>query len=267
MQSVVDQQRFDTAEDAGAIGGNVQSSFGVDEPATVARMLAWVDRLESGRRFFLTYLPAAGHHPYATPTPGPFAGQDEFTAYKNAIFDGDRALGTLLAGLRARGLENQTLFVIVGDHGEAFGRHAANVGHSLFIYEENVRVPLAIAVPGGDVPPARINRVASVVDTSPTILDLLGLPAAPLHEGVSLLLPRERMALFHTDYASGWLGLRDRCWKAIVEVDSRRPRLFDLCRDPLETEDRSTERPDLAEAYRDRLERWASATRAAILKR
>ncbi len=267
MQSVVDQQRFDTAEDAGAIGGNVQSSFGVDEPATVARMLAWIDRLETGRRFFLTYLPAAGHHPYAAPNAGPFDGQGDFAAYKNAIFDGDRALGTLVAGLRARGLEDRTLFVVIGDHGEAFEQHAANLGHSLFLYEENVRVPFVIAVPAGGIAPARVSRVASVVDTSPTILDLLGLPASPLHEGASLLLPRERMALFHTDYAVGWLGLRDRCWKAIVDLDSRRPRLFDVCRDPKETDDRSLGRPDLAEAYRDRLERWASATRAAILKR
>jgi phosphoglycerol transferase MdoB-like AlkP superfamily enzyme len=62
MQGIVDQQGFETAEDAGAIGGNVQSSFGVDEPATVARMLAWIDRGKSGR-FLLTYLPVAGHHP------------------------------------------------------------------------------------------------------------------------------------------------------------------------------------------------------------
>ena len=262
MQAVIDQQGFDTAEDAGAIGGNVQSSFGVDEPATVARMLAWIDRLGQDQRFFITYLPTAGHHPYATPNPGPFQGRTELVAYKNALFDGDRALGAFMDALGQRGLDTRTLFVFMGDHGEAFGQHAGNVGHALLLFEENVRVPLVITAPAGRVRPARVGRVASVVDVAPTVLDLLGLPASPIHEGGSLLKPRERMALFQTDYAIGWLGLRDRCWKAIVEVETHRARLFDVCVDPTETVDRLAEHRDLADAYRDRLERWAAATRA-----
>jgi len=263
MQGIVDQQGFETAEDAGAIGGNVESSFGVDEPATVARMLAWIDRLK-GQRFFLTYLPVAGHHPYATPTPGPFAGQTEFDAYLNALAEADRALGSLMLGLRIRGLVDRTLFVFVGDHGEAFGRPPGNVGHSLFLHEPNVRVPLVLAMPGLETQRRRVKRVASVVDIAPTVLDLLGLSLSPQHEGVSLLQPRERMALFQTDYARGWLGLRDRCWKAIVDVETHRVQLYDVCADPRETKDLAGERPDLADAYRDRLERWAAAGRAGL---
>jgi phosphoglycerol transferase MdoB-like AlkP superfamily enzyme len=263
MQGIVDQQGFETAEDAGAIGGNLQSSFGVDEPATVARMLAWVDGLR-GQRFLLTYLPVAGHHPYATTMPGPFEGDAEFVAYLNALADGDRALGSLLTGLRQRGLLDRTLFVFVGDHGEAFGQHPGNVGHSLFLYDENVRVPLVVAMPGLEFPPARVGRVVSVVDIAPTVLELLGLDPRPGYEGVSLLAPRERMALFHTDYATGWLGLRDRCWKTIVEVDTRRTQLYDVCADPKELKDLANDRRDLADAYRERLERWAAAGRARI---
>ena len=40
------------------------------------------------------------------------------------------------------------------------------------------------------------------------------------------------MALFFTDYALGWLGLRDGCWKFLLELDSKRSQLFDVCRDP-----------------------------------
>jgi phosphoglycerol transferase MdoB-like AlkP superfamily enzyme len=263
MQGIVEQQGFELAEDAGAIGGNVQSSFGVDEPATVQRMLRWIDAL-GARRFFLTYLPAAGHHPYATTAPGPFQGQTEFVAYLNALAEADRALGSLLAGLKERGLLDRTLFVFVGDHGEAFGRHPGNVGHSLFLYEQNVRVPLVIAMPGFAMKPVRVGRVVSVVDIAPAILELLGFPVPPQYEGVSLLAPRERMALFHTDYATGWLGLRDRCWKTIVEVDTKRTQLYDLCADPGEAKDRTEDRRDLATAYRERLERCAAAGRAAI---
>ena len=169
MESVVNNRGFDTLEDAGAIGGNVNSSFGVDEPATVQRMLSWVDALPADQRFFLTYIPVAGHHPYATPDPGPFPDDTDINRYRNALQFGDQSLGALFAGLQARKLDDKTIYVIFGDHGEAFGQHEGNFGHSLFIYDENVRVPYIIAAPGLIRDPVRSGRTASVIDTAPTI--------------------------------------------------------------------------------------------------
>ena len=182
-----------------------------------------------------------------------------------------------LDGLRTRGLDTQSIVVVFGDHGEAFGQHDGNYGHSIFIYEENVRVPLVMAMPSspsgqsgsnatrpGSQAGARVDRLASVIDITPTILDLLGLPAARLHEGTSLLQPRHRMALFYTDYTIGWLGLRDGCWKLMHELESRRSRLFDLCADPSETRDVSASEPVRVAAYRDRVERWSAAQRAIM---
>ena len=266
MRELVDRVRFETAEDAGDIGGEIQSSFGVGEPAAVARMLAWIDALPPDEPFFLSYLPAAGHHPYLSPGGGPFDADTDPGAYRNALYDGDRALGVLFDGLRARGLTDRTLFVVMGDHGEAFGEHAGNFGHSLFIHEENVRVPYLIAMPGGPLEPARVARVVSVVDTAPTVLDLLGLPASPLHEGGSMLAPSPRLALFFTDYALGWLGLRDGCWKFQHELESQRSRLFDVCRDPGERHDVASDHVERVRAYRQRVVAWSSAQRAAIEK-
>ncbi|HEY7473770.1 MAG TPA: sulfatase [Vicinamibacterales bacterium] len=266
MNELLARQGFGTLEDAGAIGGNLKSSFGVDEPSVVARMLSWIDARPAAQKFLLVYAPVAGHHPYASPEAGPFGAGDELGMYRNALHYGDRSLGVLLDGLRARGLAEETLLVVFGDHGEAFGQHGGNFGHSSFIYEENVRVPLVIGrVAGmGGVTGLRVKRLASVIDIAPTILDLLGLPPARLHEGTSLLEPRDRMALFYTDYTLGLLGLRDGCWKLIHEIESRRSRLFDVCADPGETTDRSGAEPVRVAAYRDRLERWSAAQRAEI---
>ena len=77
-----------------------------------------------------------------------FRESDDAGQYLNALHFGDAALGKFLDGLRARGLDTNTLFVIYGDHGEAFGQHEGNYGHTLFLYEENIRVPLLIAMPG-----------------------------------------------------------------------------------------------------------------------
>lgn len=266
MDEIVRAQGFDTAEDAGHIGGVIESSFGVDEPSAVTRILAWIDGLPRGQPFMLTYLPVAGHHPYASPDRGPFPVATEVDTYRNALHYGDRSVGDLVAGLRARGLAERTLFVVFGDHGEAFNQHSGNIGHSQFIYEENVRVPLAF-VAGAVRTPRRVSRPATVIDIAPTILDLLGRPIPAGYEGVSLLDPAERMALFFTDYTVGWLGLRDGCWKYLYEMDARRSQLFDVCRDRGERDDLSAGNSERVTAYRERLERWAAAQKAAILRR
>jgi phosphoglycerol transferase MdoB-like AlkP superfamily enzyme len=231
MQTIVENRGFEVAEDAGDIGGNVNSSFGVDEPATVSRMLSWIDGLRRDEPFFLMYLPIAGHHPYETPEPRPFPERDEINRYHNALFFGDAALGVFFAELKKRALFEKTLFVVFGDHGEAFGQHEGNYGHTMFLYEENVRVPYLFALPGIVSEQTRIRRIASVIDTAPTILDLLGIPLPTIYQGSSLLDGADRMALLFTDYSSVFLGLRDGPWKFIDEVGADRAKLFRLDQD------------------------------------
>jgi hypothetical protein len=267
MAAMIDRRGFERLEDAGAIGGRVNSSFGVDDASTIQRALRWIASLGKEERFFLTYLPVAGHNPYEVSRPGPFAGRDDFTRYLNALHEGDEALGELLTGLRELGIEDDTLLIVLGDHGEAFGEHPGNFAHTMFIYEENLRVPYVIAAPGAIRDQLRIQRLASAIDTAPTILDLLGLPADALHQGTSLLTPEPRMALFFTDYSIGWLGLADGCWKYLFEVDSGRSRLFDVCGDPGETRDRAPEHPEQVSKYRARVREWAAAQKEAMDRR
>ena len=264
MDAIVERRGFDRLEDAGAIGGQVNSSFGVDDASTVQRALQWIASLPKDQRFFLTYLPVAGHNPYEVSAPGPFHGRDDFTRYLNALHEGDTALGTLLDGLRALGLEDDTLVIVSGDHGEAFGEHPGNFAHTLFIQEENVRVPYVISAPGAIDGPRRIRRIVSAVDTTPTILDLIGLPADPRHQGISLLGPESRMALFFTDYSIGWLGLADGCWKYLYDMDAGRSRLFDVCADPGESRDLAQQNTARVSAYRERVRAWAAAQKDAV---
>jgi glucan phosphoethanolaminetransferase (alkaline phosphatase superfamily) len=258
MPAMIERRGFDIMEDAGAIGGQIDSSFGIDDASTVRRMLEWIASLR-GQRFFLTYLPIAGHNPYEVTRPGPFRGRDDFTRYLNALHESDEALGMLLDGLRERGLDDETLVIVFGDHGEAFGEHPRNFAHTLFVYEENLRVPYVIAAPGAIDREIRLQRSVSAVDTAPTVLDLLGLPADPLHQGTSLLGPEPRMALFFTDYSIGWLGLADGCWKYSYDLDAGRSHLYDICADPAESQDRAAHVPDRVAAYRDRVRAWAAA--------
>ena len=265
MSDVIRDRGFDTLEDAGDIGGHHQSSFGVDEPATLARMLQWVDHVPHGQPFLLTYLPIAGHHPYETSSPGIFGNRDDFSRYRNAIHEGDAALEALVDGFHARGLDNRTLWIVFGDHGEAFGQHPGNYGHTFFVYEENVHVPFMIAAPGLLDAPRRVLQTVSLVDVAPTILDLLGIVPPATYQGHSPLDDGPRMALFFTDYSLPLAGLVDGRWKAIEDVSTGRVQLFDLARDTVEAHDVSTQHADRARAYAATLQGWAAAQKDDIL--
>jgi arylsulfatase A-like enzyme len=266
MDHALRNRGYEVLEDAGDIGGERDSSFGIDEPSTVRRMLRWLDSLPRGSRFLLTYLPIAGHHPYEAPAGGPFPETSELNRYRNALHDADAALGQLLDGLRERGLEENTMFLIFGDHGEAFEQHAGNLGHVLFLYEENVRVPYLIAAPGLWTECIRVQRPASLIDTAPTVLDLLGLPIPSGYQGHSLLDGQTGMALFCTDYSLGLLGLRDGRWKLIHELDSGRTELFDLEKDPDETRDLASSFPERTAAYREHLLRWTASQKYLLTR-
>jgi arylsulfatase A-like enzyme len=266
MESVTRDRGYQIMEDAGNIGGERESSFGIDEPSTVRRILAWIDTIPPEERFFVSYLPIAGHHPYATSAAGPFPTDTEISRYRNALHEADAALGLLVDGLRDRGLFENTVFVVLGDHGEAFGQHQGNYGHTLFIYDENVRVPLIVVSPPLIKATTRLNRVASLIDLAPTILDLLGIRPPTVYQGRSLLEDQSRMALFATDYSLGFLGLRDGRYKLIHELESGQTWLFDLSVDPGEQHDLAAIDSERAHQYRALLLRWSAAQKFLILR-
>jgi len=266
MQGILDGRGFDVAYDAETIGGRYATSFGTDDSSTVRRLLAFVDQLPGGRRFFAVYSPISGHHPYKSPGvgPRPFAERSERERYLNDLHAGDAALGELVDGLTERGLAERTLFVVVGDHGEAFHQHEGNFAHTLFLYEENVRVPLIIAAPGLTLGALRVPQVASLTDIAPTTLALLGLSVDPRHEGRSLLEPTPGYARFYTDHGPLKLGLRHGTWKFIHETEHDRSRLYRLTSDPRERFDLAPNEPERAALYRNHLLEASSAQRARI---
>jgi arylsulfatase A-like enzyme len=266
MNAIIRDRGFGLLADAGDIGGRHNSSFGIDEPSTVASILAWIDAGSASQPFFVSYLPIAGHHPYEAPEGGPFSDGDEFGRYRNALHYGDAALGALRRGLEARGLDRRTLWIVFGDHGEAFGQHEGNYGHTFQLYDENVRVPFLVAAPGLLSESRRIGRVVSLLDTAPTALDLLGVTPPDAYQGTSMLDGRPRMALFFTDYSLALAGLRDGPRKFIHDLRSGRSRSFDLDRDPDETVDLSARYADESRRYAATLEAWTASRQQALAR-
>jgi glucan phosphoethanolaminetransferase (alkaline phosphatase superfamily) len=258
MQGILDQRGFSELHDAESIGGAYASSFGTDDASTAERVLEFVDSVPEGQPFFAVYSPIAGHHPYRTPGPRqePFAGATEFDHYRNDLFTGDLALGRILDGMRKRGLFERTLFMIVGDHGEAFAQHPGNFAHTLYLYEENVRVPFIVAAPGLLVRRVHAPQLVSLVDLAPTTLSLLGLSVPTGYQGRSALDPGAGMAIFFTDHDLLKAGLRHGRFKFIHEQEHARQRLYDLAADPGEHRNLAAADPARVELYRGFLLRW-----------
>jgi len=99
-------------------------------------------------------------------------------------------VGRLLDLLRERGLYERALIVLTSDHGEEIGERGPDRvydqhGHTL--YEELLRVPLIVKLPGQERAGTRVSEVTRAVDVMPTILDLLGYAGdVPAMQGTSL---------------------------------------------------------------------------------
>src|SRR4029453_9197000 len=102
------------------------------------------------------------HAPYGTDTSRPV-----LERYDEEITAADRAVGRIVQALGPR---TDTLLVVAGDHGEAFGEHG-EYAHSIFVYDTTLRVPLIISgTAAGRTVPDRV----TLADIAPTVMRLLG---------------------------------------------------------------------------------------------
>jgi arylsulfatase A-like enzyme len=266
MSFIVEGRGFERLEDAATIGGEYASSFGTDDASTARRVLAFIDASPRDAPFFAMYMPISGHHPYHSPGigPRPFSEASERDRYLNDLYAGDDALGSIVEGIRARGLEDKTTWIIIGDHGEAFLQHDGNFAHSLYIYEENVHVPFIAVIPGATAREVRAPQVGSLVDVAPTLLEFAGLTVPGSWQGRSLLASPPAGARFFTDYTLFQVGLRHSKWKFIHEVESTRSLLFDITTDPAEQHDLSARMPARVKLYENHLAAWAAAQRGRV---
>ena len=206
---------------------------------------------------FLHYYDA--HSPYDPPEP--FASQYQDKPYVGEIAYVDSCIGQVVAKLKEQGLYDSTLLVITSDHGEMLGEHGEPY-HSFFIYQGVSRVVLVMRVPGqkrGGV----VEQTVGLVDIVPTVCGLLKVRPPRNIQGVDLtpLLKGGKMAradrgyylesLSPTKYkGNSLLGLVQGGWKYI---QTTRPELYDLEKDPGEEKNLASSRPELAAALQGRL--------------
>lgn len=240
---------------------NQQVGWGVDERAMIEPSLKFIEE-NSDSPFFISFHPINPHHPYAYPDVSyeiagdPSRGEDfrerNRLSYLNSLHYADDALGKLLEVLEEKGALENTIVFIFGDHGEAFYQHPGNYNHPLFLYEENVHVPFIIYGPEVLRRSEEINSITSMVDISPTVLDLLGIEIPDTMKGRPILARRaEQLALLHTYWNNEFFAVRDCRWKYILATRTGREELYDLETDPGEHDNLVKKKPGIAERYKD----------------
>lgn len=103
--------------------------------------------------------------------------------YDRALHDDDLGLARLRQGIDEAGLRDDTILVLISDHGESLGDHGWDT-HAVWLYPELIHVPMALCVPG--LPAREISSPVGLVSIGPTITDLLGIDAAYPPDGASL---------------------------------------------------------------------------------
>lgn len=98
----------------------------------------------------------------------------------------DEAVGRLLSDLKKAGLYEESLIILMSDHGEAFFTHKF-FGHNATLYDDMTRIPMMMKFPKSQkVAPKRIANLVETIDVMPTIFDYIGLDVPDSHEGDSL---------------------------------------------------------------------------------
>ena len=233
--------------------------------------LAWLNQHPQGP-FFLWLHFYDPHDPYDPPPP--FKAQYAASPYDGEIAYVDSAVGKLLTTLRSRGLYDQSLIVVVADHGEAFGEHG-EWSHGLFLYDETIHVPLLIKLPATGSVHSLIESRVGLVDIAPTLLQEVGIAAPAAMQGQSLLelmkpksnaAAQDRPEYAETDYpyrAFGWSSLRS--WRAgkYLYIDAPQRELYDQPLDPEAAHNLANSAPSVTDTMAAQLDEFRRKTSRA----
>lgn len=173
--------------------------------------------------------------------------------YDSEIAFTDQYIGMLMERLKTMHLYNDTLIVLLSDHGEAFGEHG-KMEHGTDLYDETLSVPLVIKLPGQQNG-TTVAGVFPLLDLFPTIMDTLRFDASALGlNGVShhldgLKIVRDTEIYSSTDFQDAKVEcIRAKSYKLIADLKTSKQELYSLDRDPSEKKSVLNSEPSVSSA-------------------
>jgi len=186
---------------------------------------------------------------------------EKVAGYRAEVEYMDEQIGRLIKKLNQVKLLDQTLVVLVGDHGEGLGDHRTRLsdphfGHIHFLYSEYLKIPLIIYNPFLKEESSRREELTTILDVAPTVLGMMGWKTLPFHKGTDLQDKADGRQPFIFGETYKPESTRDRFsgliypWHLIFTPSLERYELYNLRDDPteqLDVFDERKSRPEIVE--------------------
>jgi arylsulfatase A-like enzyme len=211
------------------LGYLASDEFKMLEPIT-----EWIKSDE--QPFFLAVLCSVTHDPYEVPEWFDMPAREPIERYRQSVLYVDGFLAALDVELTRLKLTKDTIFCVIGDHGEAFGEHG-QLGHALIAFDEVLHIPFCVRAPFLVEPGTKVSRPVSSIDLAPTLLGLLGFETDRVgFDGIDVL---NFVQGYRKVYFSGWMqegpsGYVQGGRKFIYNPAERTACAYDVLTDPLE---------------------------------
>ena len=199
---------------------------------TVAAAETWIAQNRDRPFFFFLHL-FDPHWPYeaAEPFRSRYA-----NAYDGEVAAADAAVGRFIDRLKALGVYDSAVIVLLSDHGEGLGDHGEGE-HGVFLYREVLQVPLIVKLPGSHRRDETIENPVQLIDVAPTIAALTSSTPRTPFAGTSLLdAPQHERRIYAETMLPrihfGWSGLRSLVDARYRFIEAPRSEIYDLVADP-----------------------------------
>ncbi|HEY5786391.1 MAG TPA: sulfatase-like hydrolase/transferase [Microlunatus sp.] len=239
--------------------------FGWEDDIMLEPSREWL-RDQDDQPFMMTYLTVTGHHDYRLPDTFPLerlSDDEELNNYLNGARYVDRFVSKVFAMLAEEGHADDTVVVVMADHGEGFGEHGLRQ-HDNTIYDEGIKVPYLVYDPS-DLRGRSVQRPVTTMSVPATIAESLGyrltggltreksLSAADPGEPVRVACQSDNRCLAQIDGTT----------KYVHHFGNRPDEVFDLADDPDERHNLIADvDPERLKALRSDLLHWRSEVRA-----
>lgn len=248
---------FDSYDDGLNLSNDLGSHGERRGDLTCNAAIKWLSNRKPGPFFMWLHL-FDPHEPYSAPPPF----NEMSDAYDGEIAYTDSQIARVIDALSRVEHWDNSLVVIVGDHGESLMEHGEPT-HGLFLHDSTLRVPFILHWPGR-VPKGRvIDAPVELVDIFPTVADFIGMAPLERWSGRSLRPTWEaddswsdRQIYSETQYpwrSYGWAPMTSLVRGNWRYVESPIRELYDREADPGETVNLASKRPDLADEFRELL--------------
>lgn len=244
------------------------NTLGHEDDIMVEPSLDWAKE-RGDKPFFIEYLTVTAHTKYVLPDGYPvkqYTDDPKHNAYLNAVRYQDRFVGKVIDRFEKAGLADDTIFIVTGDHGEAFREHGRRL-HSDVIWTEGLQVPLLIKAPGRWENGAKIDHIVQNMSILPTVVDLLGYEVAGGSYHASSILdaannPKPRMShCWNVEQCAAYYP--DDRHAYLYFYDNRPPEYYDLAEDPNQKNDLiDTVSDERRSEYEKKILAWVAETEA-----